>query len=109
MSEENKYKESQENEKKNKKRLNFMQIGINCIRQLNFLSIESTDIFSMSIFYMIIDKSYYHTKKFDSRLMYTDTFNLNENLIQLMYEPENSIKILFFIDELKNLLTRSSK
>ncbi|XP_029672559.1 uncharacterized protein LOC115241139 [Formica exsecta] len=83
-------KESQENEQKDKKLLSFMETGINCVRQLNF------------VFHII-------NKRYEIGDDISIDFPLCENLTQIMYEPENGVKIYFHIDEIKYLLTQSSQ
>ncbi|XP_029663416.1 uncharacterized protein LOC115235648 [Formica exsecta] len=108
LSKVNELKESQKNEQKDKKQLNFMDIGINCIRQFNFMShIINRNYDNMSNFIMPDEQLFDSFFNIVKRL--ADKHIVQRHLRKLMYEPENGINILFLIDEIKYLITQSSQ
>ncbi|KAL6420634.1 hypothetical protein ACFW04_014649 [Cataglyphis niger] len=83
-------------------RENFMNTGINCVKQLqNFIS-------------QILHEHYHNNEAINNLTKFHRIFNLDQyfinNIINITYEEnENFIKYSFFIDEFKNLLAQSSR
>lgn len=85
-----------------------MDIGINCIRQFNFMShIINRNYDNMSNFIMPDEQLFDSFFNIVKRL--ADKHIVQRHLRKLMYEPENGINILFLIDEIKYLITQSSQ
>lgn len=98
---ESKQKESEENEQKDKKSLNFMETGILCARQLrNYVS-------------QIIHKYHSNNNEINNSIQFQHVFHhTDKHLMNNIYDifmPENFVKCIFFIDEIKNLLIQSPR
>ncbi|XP_029665661.1 uncharacterized protein LOC115237035 [Formica exsecta] len=93
---ENEHEKSKENEQKNIKSSNFMETGTNCVRELkNYVS-------------QILNEHYNNNETIDNlikfyRIFYLDKHLIN-NIVDIVYGPENIRKLSFFIDEIRNLL-----
>ncbi|XP_025262488.1 F-box only protein 21-like [Camponotus floridanus] len=96
---ENEQKESEKNEQKNKKSLNFMETGIKCARQLrNYVS-----QFIHDHFYIHFDFS------IDNFINLETVFCFDKDLNKIICKPDNFINIFFFMDEIKSLLAQSPR
>ncbi|XP_029679895.1 uncharacterized protein LOC115245628, partial [Formica exsecta] len=98
---ENEQEKSKENEQKNKKSSNFMETGTNCVRELrNYVS-------------QILHEHYNNNETIDNLIKFHRIFHLDKhlinNIVDIVYEPENIIKLSFFIDEIRNLLIQSPR
>ncbi|XP_072753427.1 F-box only protein 21-like isoform X2 [Anoplolepis gracilipes] len=92
----NEQKEFEGNEQKNKNLLNFIEIGITSARELR------------KSMHKNIEKYYSDHKLINNISHYDFIFSLNEN-IQYCYDKNKTVKVSFYIDEIKNLLTEFSR
>ncbi|XP_072763399.1 F-box only protein 21-like isoform X2 [Anoplolepis gracilipes] len=92
----NEQKESEENKQKNKKCVNFMETGIKFAKELrNFMPPQ-------------IEK-YFKDISISNLAHFSYVFHVDENLLKLLLKRENDIKMYFYFDEIKNLLTQFSR